>query len=100
MKDPRETYRKCMLLLALVMIAGLIALVPVLQAHVPTLLPLLLTAGSHTARDIAGEAPESWRSLLASEGYEIRAVPQGLAELPGFRARIAAAARETALCLG
>ena len=29
MKDPRETYRKCMLLLALVMIAGLIALVPV-----------------------------------------------------------------------
>lgn len=65
-----------------------------------TLLPLLLTAGSHTARDIAGEAPESWRSLLASEGYEVRAVPQGLAELPGFRARIAAAARETALCLG
>ena len=65
-----------------------------------TLLPLLLTAGSHTARDIAGEAPGSWRSLLASEGYEGRADPQGLAELPGFRARIAATARETALCLG
>lgn len=44
MKDLRETYRKCMLLLALIMIAGLIALVPVLQAHVPTLLPLLLAA--------------------------------------------------------
>ena len=65
-----------------------------------TLLPLLLTAGSHTARDIAGEAPESWRTRLTAEGYEVRAVPQGLAELPGFRARIAAAARETALRLG
>lgn len=65
-----------------------------------TLVPLLLTAGSHTARDIAGEGPGSWRTRLAAEGYAVRAVTQGLAELPGFRTRIAAAAREAALRLG
>ena len=60
------------------------------------LVPLLLTPGVHALRDIAGEEPASWRSRLAAEGYAVRTAAGGLAELPEFRARIAALARETA----
>ena len=51
------------------------------------LAPLLLTAGGHAAKDMAGDGPNSWKSLLQSDGYEVETVMRGLGEYPEVRAR-------------
>ena len=51
------------------------------------LAPLLLTAGGHAAKDMAGDGPDSWKSLLQSDGYEVETVMRGLGEYPEVRAR-------------
>ena len=49
------------------------------------LVPLMLAAGVHTARDIAGAGSESWRARLVAAGYEVEAYPEGLADMPAVR---------------
>ena len=49
------------------------------------IVPLLLAAGKHALTDVAGQKPNSWRSLLTREGYEVECVLRGLGELPGVR---------------
>lgn len=44
--------------------------------------PLMLVAGDHALNDMAGEGPDSWRSILTREGYEVDCVLQGLGVLP------------------
>jgi len=44
------------------------------------LLPLLLVAGGHVLKDIAGSGPKSWKSLLEQEGFQVRVQLQGLGE--------------------
>jgi sirohydrochlorin cobaltochelatase len=49
-------------------------------ARAVRLIPFLLVAGGHAENDIAGHAPESWKSTLEREGYEVVADMRGLGE--------------------
>lgn len=42
--------------------------------------PLMLTAGHHTKKNIAGENKNSWKSRFELEGYEVVCMPYGLGE--------------------
>lgn len=42
------------------------------------LVPLMLVAGDHALRDMAGDDPESWKSTLTREGFSVDCVMQGL----------------------
>lgn len=44
--------------------------------------PFLLTAGMHAQHDMAGDDPDSWRSVLATHGIEARPDLRGAAEFP------------------
>lgn len=57
------------------------ALAPMAVRRV-ALVPLMLTAGAHAARDLAGAGPESWASRLRAAGYAVEVVNEGLAVLP------------------
>lgn len=46
------------------------------------LVPLMTLAGEHVRKDMAGDGPGSWKSVLASHGIEIEPVLTGLAENP------------------
>ncbi|MGI5897345.1 MAG: sirohydrochlorin cobaltochelatase [Oscillospiraceae bacterium] len=49
------------------------------------LVPLMLSAGIHTMRDVAGEQTESWNTRLRQAGFSVRPVVRGLAELHAVR---------------
>lgn len=49
------------------------------------LVPMLLVAGDHSKNDMAGDEPDSLRSLLEQEGFEVSWTLQGLGEIPGIR---------------
>jgi sirohydrochlorin cobaltochelatase len=51
-------------------------------ARVVRLLPFLLVAGGHAENDIFGNSPDSWKSILKREGYEVVADLRGLGESP------------------
>lgn len=51
------------------------------QRHI-TLLPLLMSVGAHTLRDMAGDGPESWRSRLVQAGFQVDCLCQGLGRQP------------------
>jgi sirohydrochlorin cobaltochelatase len=44
------------------------------------LVPFLAIAGNHVLNDMADDKPDSWKSLLESEGYEVHTLYKGLAE--------------------
>jgi sirohydrochlorin cobaltochelatase len=46
--------------------------------------PFMTVAGDHTLNDMAGDEPESWKSILAAKGYEVMTVPRGLGENDAF----------------
>jgi sirohydrochlorin cobaltochelatase len=48
--------------------------------------PLMLLAGTHFWRDMAGDGPGSWKSRLQIEGLEVVCDPQALMESPGVAA--------------
>lgn len=48
------------------------------------LLPLLSVVGRHAMLDMAGEAPDSWRSRIVAAGMECVPVLRGTAEYGGF----------------
>ena len=54
-----------------------------------TLMPLMLTAGRHALRDMAGSDEHSWKSILESRGFEVRLRVQGLGSFPEIRQRFA-----------
>lgn len=43
------------------------------------LAPLMLAAGDHVLNDMAGDGPDSWKNILAAEGYQVECVLHGLA---------------------
>jgi sirohydrochlorin cobaltochelatase len=47
-----------------------------------TLVPLMTIAGQHARQDMAGDEPESWKSVLAANGIDSESVFTGLAEDP------------------
>lgn len=48
------------------------------------LLPFLLVAGGHAVNDIAGAGPESWKSTLEREGFEVEVHLRGLGDMEGI----------------
>lgn len=45
------------------------------------LMPLMIVAGDHANNDMAGDEPESWKSVFEGAGYEVTCVLRGLGEL-------------------
>jgi len=50
-----------------------------------TLIPLLLVAGEHARRDMAGDEPDSFRSRLQDAGFEVSVCLQGVGENPAIQ---------------
>ena len=57
-----------------------------LAAKTVILKPLMLTAGTHAAVDLAGDGEDSWKSRLTAKGYDVRCELIGLGEIPAVRA--------------
>lgn len=57
------------------------------------LLPLMVSAGHHARKEMAGDGRNSWKSVLESRGYEVRCVMEGLGQIPAIRDIYAAHAR-------
>lgn len=47
--------------------------------------PLMLVAGDHALNDMAGDEEDSWKSILAQEGYKVECIMQGLGVLAGVQ---------------
>ncbi len=54
------------------------SILPLLGPREITLMPLMLAAGGHAARDLAGDHASSWKSILAAAGFDVRVRMQGL----------------------
>lgn len=46
------------------------------------LIPFMAVAGDHALNDMAGDKPQSWKSILSREGFTCEAVLKGTAEYP------------------
>ena len=46
------------------------------------LVPLMSVAGEHSKKDMAGDAPQSWKSVLTAKGFTCEAILNGMAENP------------------
>lgn len=55
------------------------------RPHRVVLVPLLVVAGEHACRDIAGEQEDSWKSWLLHRGYKVECLLKGLGEYAGIR---------------
>ena len=49
------------------------------------LTPLMVVAGDHANKDMAGDGPDSWRSQIIAEGVETECLMKGLGEYPAIR---------------
>jgi len=47
------------------------------------LLPFLLVAGGHAAKDLAGDDPRSWKSAFEGAGFEVEVLLRGMGENSG-----------------
>lgn len=60
------------------------ALLPRLTSRRVWLMPLLSVVGRHTLEDMAGDAPDSWRSRIEAVGHTCAPVVRGTAEYRAF----------------
>lgn len=60
------------------------ALLPRLTSRRVWLMPLLSVVGRHTLEDMAGDAPDSWRSRIEAAGHACTPVVRGTAEYRAF----------------
>lgn len=49
------------------------------------LAPFMIVAGTHARRDLAGKEPDSWKSILEREGYQVTCILEGFAQMPQFQ---------------
>jgi sirohydrochlorin cobaltochelatase len=52
-----------------------------------TLMPLMLVAGDHAMNDLAGDAPDSWKNILLSRGFDVHTRLTGLGALEPVQRR-------------
>jgi sirohydrochlorin cobaltochelatase len=45
-----------------------------------TLMPFMIVAGDHAINDMAGDDEDSWKNVLAREGFDVKVVLKGLGE--------------------
>lgn len=50
-----------------------------------TLIPFMLVAGDHALNDMAGDEPDSWKSILTAKGYSVDVRLTGLGEVEEIR---------------
>ena len=62
------------------------------------LVPMLFVAGEHAKNDMAGDEPDSLRSILEAKGYPVECILQGLGELADVRDMYAEKVREARCC--
>ena len=48
--------------------------------------PLMLVAGDHANNDMAGDEPDSWKSVFEAAGYEVECVLEGLGRVEAVQA--------------
>jgi sirohydrochlorin cobaltochelatase len=48
------------------------------------LVPLMSVAGDHARNDMAGDEPDSWKSILTRNGYPCEIILKGTADYPGI----------------
>ena len=58
------------------------------------LVPIMMVAGDHATNDMAGDEPDSHKSILEKEGIKVRTYLHGLGENPEIRALYVARANE------
>jgi sirohydrochlorin cobaltochelatase len=46
---------------------------------------LMVVAGDHANNDMAGDEPDSWKSILTADGYEVETILEGLGEIPDIQ---------------
>jgi len=46
------------------------------------LVPLMSVAGEHAKNDMAGDEPDSWKSILTEKGFKCESILKGTAEIP------------------
>ncbi|MDE6834713.1 MAG: sirohydrochlorin cobaltochelatase [Ruminococcus sp.] len=47
--------------------------------------PLMVVCGDHANNDMASDEPDSWKSVLEAEGYEVECIMRGLGENPDIQ---------------
>lgn len=47
--------------------------------------PLMVVAGDHAWNDMAGEDPDSWKSLFTAAGFAVETQMTGLGSVPGVQ---------------
>lgn len=57
------------------------------------LLPLMIVAGDHACRDIAGDGEYSWKTVFSKEGYRVTCVLKGIGEYQGVGTLLAGHAK-------
>jgi sirohydrochlorin cobaltochelatase len=45
----------------------------------------MIVAGDHANNDMAGDEPDSWKSVMEAQGYEVIPVLKGLGEYAGIQ---------------
>lgn len=58
---------------------------PESPAQTVYLAPMMIVAGDHARNDMAGDDGDSWKSLIESAGFSVKALIQGLGEYPSVR---------------
>lgn len=56
--------------------------------------PLMVVAGDHANNDMAGDDPDSWKSIFEAEGYDVECVLEGLGSVEAIQQLYAAHAEE------
>ena len=59
--------------------------------------PMMIVAGDHANNDMAGDEPDSWKSVFAAAGLEVQCEVKGLGELEAVQQLLAAHARDAKL---
>ena len=49
------------------------------------LLPLMIVAGDHATKDMAGDEDDSWKTVFQNAGYEVECVLRGMGEYEGIQ---------------
>lgn len=70
------------------------------QVKKVVLKPFMVVAGDHSMNDMAGDEPDSWKSILEKNGFEVTVVSQGLGENDGFARIFADNAADAAKAAG
>ena len=47
--------------------------------------PLMIVAGDHANNDMAGDEEDSWKIILAEEGYQVETIIEGLGQIKGIQ---------------